>query len=269
MLHILILFFSLTPIVYAQTAERPLKVVAEAGHNVTLSHLLPGFNKTGHVTWLIEIPDYGSAPSNKFVFSGQKLCEFANKNLTWSFPQLIFKCDNYDITLFWLKIENSAIYNVKNTIEATESNIYYQLTVIQINPPNCIITSKYLTEDYCHITINCTNSRYPNKVIFNNVTRSYYGYAKGSSTLPNYFTTNFNVSGITKTFKHTYPFSELCTYPSSENFYNSKETVSTIVFIVIIGFSVLIILGALIYLCWHRRFLYRSKSEPCVQLNAY
>lgn len=254
---------------YAQTAENPLKVVVEAGHNVTLPHLLPGFNKTGHVTWLIETSDYGSASPDNFIFSGQKLCQFTSRTMMWSYPQLIFNCDNYNLNLFWLNIENSAIYNVKNTVEATERNIYYQLTVIQIDPPNCIITSKYLTEAYCHITIDCTNSRYPNKVIFNNVTRAYYGYGKGSSTLPNYFTTSFNVSGVTKSFNHTYPFSELCAYPSSKNFYNSENTLSTIVFLVIIGSSVLIILGALIYLYWHRKFLCRFKSEPLVQSNPY
>ncbi|WOZ23454.1 membrane glycoprotein E3 CR1-beta [Human adenovirus 12] len=266
MLSIFLLFlFSLPSGLYAQTAERPLKVVVEAGRNVTLPHL-SGSHQTGHVTWLVETSDYGSASPDNFIFSGQKLCQFTDRTMVWPYYNLHFNCENYDLNLFWLKVENSAIYNVKNTVNASETNIYYDLRVVQIFPPKCIITSKYLTNDYCHITINCTNSDYPNKVVFNNVSRWYYGYGKGSPTLPNYFITNFNVSGITKSFNHTYPFNELCDYPTSQSQHSLTHTVSTVIFLGIIGFSILIIIAAFIYLCWHRKSLCVSKTEPLMPI---
>lgn len=145
MLSIFLLFlFSLPSGLYAQTAERPLKVVVEAGHNVTLPHL-SGSHQTGHVTWLVETSDYGSASPDNFIFSGQKLCQFTDRTMVWPYYNLHFNCENYDLNLFWLKVENSAIYNVKNTVNASETNIYYDLRVVQIFPPKCIITSKYLT----------------------------------------------------------------------------------------------------------------------------
>lgn len=249
MLSILVFVF-LPFLLHAQTSEKPLKVFVEVGHNVTLPHLMPDSHETGHVTWLVETADYGVASPNNFIFSGQKLCQFTSRTMVWPYANLDFNCANYDLHLFRLKVENSAIYNVKNTINASEMNIYYQLTVIDILPPKCIITSKYLTNNYCHITINCTNSVYPNKVEINNVTRFYYGYAKGGPNLPNYFTTKFNVSGITKSFNHSYPFNELCDDPVFQPQNNLKNTV---IFLVIIAFSVLIIIAALTYLCCHKQ----------------
>ncbi|AZI15438.1 membrane glycoprotein E3 CR1-beta [Human adenovirus 12] len=69
-----------------------------------------------------------------------------------------------------------------------------------------------------------------------------------------------------QSFNHTYPFNELCDYPTSQSQHSLTHTVSTVIFLGIIGFSILIIIAAFIYLCWHRKSLCVSKTEPLMPI---
>lgn len=239
-------------------------------------------------------------------FAGIKLCHFKSdgSNITFNYGSpLNFNCNNKSLHLYNLEPKDSATFNVKVTRQNLEYNTYFQLHVIYIPKPQCMVTSFYIATDYCYIQINCTNSKFPNQVLFNGVARPYYNYARGGKTrLPEQFFTLINYRGVTENFTYNYPFNSLCQNsgrkphsaprfvprygpqmarllgvpqitppayeenPDAESDDAYEKAMAAVVIAAIV--CALIILAALLFLCyWRRRLRQRRRRGPQLMTN--
>ncbi|ALE30407.1 CR1-beta [Simian adenovirus 16] len=273
----------------AQTLEKPYNVYVKVGANVTLeSHQFHNPSLMQEVSWYVET--WSSKPSSSY-FSGQKLCQFKKNgaNISWDHDPLQFNCVNKSLHMFNLQPSNSGIYNVKITNDDLEYNTYFNLEVVYIPKPQCTVTSYYVARDYCIIEINCTNSKYPNKVLFNGVLSTYYNKARGGKHhLPETFATLIDYHGVQQNFSYTYPFNSLCggkgkaylhghpqharlegvqlitppayeENPDADSDEAYEKGMAALVIIAVI--SVIIIIAALLFLCYWRRRLRQRRSR--------
>lgn len=294
-MKVVLLFFIATAA--AQTLDKPVQVYVEQGSNVTLqSHQFSYPEQMQEVNWYVELV-WDKQQSS--IFTGSKLCQIkkGGTNITWDHGPLQFNCANKSLHLFNLQTHNSAIYNVKVTNDNIEYNTYFNLHVIYIPKPQCMVNSFYIAADYCIIEINCTNSKYPNKVMYNGKAKSYFYKIKGGKPhLSETFYTLVDFHGVQKNFSYTYPFNSLCNgggkafvyqgprharllgnnlhlTPAVENpdadsddAYEKAMAVLVIAAIV----CVLVILSALLFLCyWRRRLRQRRRRGPQLVTNQF
>ena len=252
------------------TLDNPTVVNVLVGSNYTFNSVFSRF--MDRLSWIIE-EDIGKNPykTSDSFFIGYKLCEVTQDKLTtFEHYPLQFTCENVALNLFSITPAYAGIYNAKIFINLTEHNTYYKLNVIEIPPPKCEITSRYLGvqatgDDYCLIEINCTNSKYPAKVYYNGRESNFHHYVSergGNPNLPNFYETIITVNGTHKSFHFDYPFNELCQTTHSLE-YDDGDTALNVFAILIIVLSVLVIIATLILLYCHRRKLQaRAKSQP-------
>ncbi|ALM55130.1 E3 CR1 alpha-beta [Cynomolgus adenovirus 1] len=289
----------------AQSLHKPLQIYAKVGDNLTLqSHEFHNSSLMKEVSWYVELWD-DVKPTSTALFMGSKLCQFKEdgSNNTWNYPSLHFNCANKSLHLFNLNSFNSGLYNVKVTNNTLEHNTYFNLQVISIPKPQCMVTSFYIAVDYCYIEINCTNSKYPNKVLYNGITKAYYNSARGGKhTLPEHFYTLIDYHGVQANFSYYYPFNSLCKNsgraphsaprfvprygpqparllgvrllsppPYEENpDKDSDDAYEKAMAVVVIAAVVcsLVILAALLFLCyWRRRLRQRRRRGPQLMMT--
>ncbi|AFD21889.1 E3 CR1 alpha-beta [Simian adenovirus A1139] len=300
----LVLLLGLLSFVFGENINRPVQIFVKSGANVTLQANTSNANE---VTWYVEenyiYDNFHTMPP---FFAGIKLCHFKSDgtNITFNFGSPFnFNCANKSLNLYNLEPKDSATFNVKVTRQNLEYNTYFQLHVIYIPKPQCMVTSFYIAPDYCYIQINCTNSKYPNKVLFNGVARAYYNFARGGKTqLPEQFFTLVTYQGLTANFTYDYPFNSLCQtsgraphsaprfvpryagpqparllgvqYPTP--FYeenpdkDSDDAYEKAMAVVVIAAVVcsLVILAALLFLCyWRRRLRQRRQRGPQLMMT--
>lgn len=259
--------------VAAQTLEKPYQLYAEVGSEITIPYCR--FTQCpGDVIWYMEM--INSPPIFNFtisgVFTGQRLCEYTAGSIkTWNYLSLQYNCNHKNLNLFNLQITDSAVYNVKNIEQYVEYNTYYKLNVIYIPEPKCAVTTSYLGrqatgDEYCLIEINCTNSKHPNTVIFNNRSGNYFVKERGGKgPLPNYYETFFDIYGITKSFTFTYPFDTLCQEINSVDSLTAL-TDFTPIFISIIVIAVIVIIISIGLFCFYRQ-KNKSKAKENTKVN--
>ncbi|ALE30302.1 CR1-beta [Simian adenovirus 8] len=307
-MHALIVFALIT-LSSAQSLHKPLQIYAKVGDNITLqSHEFHDPSLMEEVSWYVELL-WNDRPTSTALFTGTKLCQFKKGgiNITWDHDPFLrfFSCVNKSLHLFNLQHLNSGLYNVKVTNNTLEYNTYFNLHVLFIPKPQCMVTSFYIATDYCFIEINCTNSQYPNKVLYNGIAKPYYNSARGGKgPLPEYFYTLIDYHGVRQNFSYYYPFNTLCQNsgvraPNSApryvpRFYGPKvarllgvkyitppayeenpdaesddayeKAMAAVVIAAIV--CALIILAALLFLCyWRRRLRQRRRRGPQLMTN--
>lgn len=236
------------------TLNNPIDIYALIGSNITLKST---YNPQllDSLSWIKE-ENINEVPGKNLepFFIGQKLCEVTNdSNTVFQYPYLQFDCANVCLFLYDIQPTYAGIYNSKAFADRLEYNSYFKLHVIDIPPPKCEITSRFLDiqasgDDYCLIEINCTNSKYPAKVMYNgrqSTWRHYVSERGGNKNLPNFYETYITVNGTHKSFHFDYPFSDLCqTTQSLEYNYNDLD----LFLILIIVTSVIVLVGCLVLL---------------------
>lgn len=221
----ILLAFSIISVVNSSYLKT-INVTAEVGSNLTLYAFRNGEkNNTDDIKWFKE----NEETSVDSLFSGRALCM---KRIQFS-SHLHFACDGYNLYLMWLHFDYSGVYNVQKTINNTVFNTYYNLTVVQLKQPNCGVTSTFLTNDYCHVQINCTAHTQHTRIIYNNNISSWYFNLKGGPRVKNNYQTNVSVGTVHKIFNHTYPFSDLCQTTYSLEYDEDYITIPCIIIIIL------------------------------------
>ncbi|ALE30478.1 CR1-beta [Simian adenovirus 17] len=257
----MLLLIFLLATVSAQTSEKPIQYFVEPGVNLTLPYCRFTECK-GDVVWYRE-----TAPRPHIKTTAQKLCNITSDSVSQQIdPFLSFNCNNNNLNLYNLKTLDTRVYYVNIKDEYTTYNTFYEVNVIYIIQPNCVINtlelitqlpgvSQLAGQSYCLIEINCADSLYPNTVRYNNRENTYFIREKGgNNTLPNYYEVFYKFGNIEKSFKFNYNFSDLCHPIQSLEYNEVDENIALNVFLIlIIIISVLVIVGSLILLYCHRR----------------
>ena len=252
-----LLFCSAYAAVPEKTLNNLVRVYALVGTNLSLDSMkTPQIDELTSLSW-IKQEDNPNKNLQSFFFIGQKLCEVTKDKITvFNYYPLEFSCANVTLYLYNLKTDDSGLYNGKAHTKELEHNTYVRLYVIDIPPPKCDITSRYLGiqatgEDYCLIEINCTNSKYPAVVKFNGRQSNFYHYVSenGNKELPNFYETHITINGTHKSFHFNYPFNDLCQTTSTLQYNDNVQVV--LILLIVVG--LIIISASLILLYCHRK----------------
>ncbi|AAX19417.1 E3 CR1-beta1 [simian adenovirus 1] len=233
--------------------------IVGAGYNATLqSAYMPDSDQIPHITWYLQT----SKPNSSF-YEGNKLCDDSdNRTHTFPHPSLQFECVNKSLKLYNLKPSDSGLYHAvveKSNLEVHSD--YIELTVVDLPPPKCEVSSSYLevqgVDAYCLIHINCSNSKYPARIYYNGQESNLFYYlttsAGNGKQLPDYFTAVVEFSTYRETYakrpyNFSYPFNDLC------NEIQALETGTdfTPIFIAAIVVSLITIIVSLAFYCFYK-----------------
>ncbi|QOV03162.1 E3 31.6 kd protein [Human adenovirus 41] len=228
-----VLFCSAYAAVPEKTLNNLVRVYALVGTNLSLDSMkTPQIDELTSLSW-IKQEDNPNKNLQSFFFIGQLHREVTKDKITvFDYYPLEFSCANVTLYLYSLKTDDSGLYNGKAHTKELEHNTYVRLYVIDIPPPKCDITSRYLGiqatgEDYCLIEINCTNSKYPAVVKFNGRQSNFYHYVSenGNKELPNFYETHITINGKLLSFHFNYPFNDLCQTTSALQYNDNGRVV--------------------------------------------
>lgn len=227
--------------VVSSSDYKAINITAEVGTNITLyAFTSVEQNNTDDITWYKE-NEYVSSDT---LFSGKALCM---KRVHFK-SHLHFDCDGYNLYLQFLYFDYSGIYNCKKTINNTKIvNTYYNLTVVQLRKPNCVVSSQYLAKDYCFILINCTAHHQHTKIIYGKNISAWYFNLKGEPKMQNNYQTNVSVGSLHRVFNHTYDFTDLCQNTLSLEYNEDYVTIPCIIIIIVSCIALTVEIVCLIY----------------------
>lgn len=181
-------------------------------------------------------------------FSGKTLCV----QDTYFPSEILYSCIKNVFHLYNITSDYAGIYNAKISDNTSTQNFYFNLTVIKtIQVPICEFSSRFLSDTYCLITIDCTKNHLHTTIIYNHTQSPWTFNLKFSPHIPSEFIAQVTVFNLSKQFNIYYPFNELCETFEAQ----SEPDYFTYVALAVIIICLCFVIGGCVYLYIQRKIL--------------